>query len=161
MSHLRKRLIAPDWRPGQAAAAGLIATAIYSIAMKVDQRLTHNHFDDVTFIQGLLGDPQATSRRFSFLAWVLHFLNGALLAEVYAALVKRYLPGPDWLKGALFGEVFILAAWPLTPLVDRSHPMVKNGRLPRLATPQTFWQNIVRHLTFGLALGLLYRKSSR
>src|SRR5579859_1452624 len=127
--------------------------------MEADKYITGNHFNDVKFIQGLLGDADASKKSTSLAAWALHFLNGVLLAEVYAAFGRRLLPGPDWLKGTIFGEAFILSVWPLTPLVDRYHPMEKNGQLPRLATWTSFWQNTLRHLVFGLTLGLLYRES--
>ena len=81
-----------------------------------------------------------------------------MLAEVYAAVVKRFLPGPNWLKGAIFGEVFIVAAWWLTPLADKYHPLIQDGELPRLFNWTSFLQNIVRHLVFGLALGFLYKE---
>lgn len=161
MPNIVQRLLTQGWRPGQAAVAGLVATAAYSVAMETDQSLTNNHFNDVTFIQGLLGDTDASSRRTAACAWAMHFLTGAMLAEVYAAVCKRFLPGPNWLKGMLFGGAFIAAVWPLTPLVDRYHPMIKSGQLPHLANRTAFWQNVSRHLIFGLVLGLLYRKTPK
>lgn len=158
MSTLLHHLISRNWRPGRAALAGLLATAAYSVAMETDKRLTGNHFNDVKFIQGMLGDKKASSKRASVAAWGLHFLNGTLLAEAYAASGKRWLPGPNWLKGVIFGEAFVIAVWPLTPLVDRYHPMVRNGQLPPLANWRSFWQNLLRHFVFGLTLGLLYRE---
>lgn len=161
MPNVLQRLLPGDWQPGRAAAAGVIATLAYSLVMGSDKYVTGNHFHDVKFIQGLLGDQDASSRRVGVLAWGLHFLNGALLGEAYAALGKRLLPGPGWLRGAIFGESFVLAVWPLTPLIDRSHPMIKDGRLPRLANWTSFWQNLLRHLAFGLTLGLLYRPRAK
>ena len=155
MPTVLQHLLAKDWRPGRAAAAGLAATAVYSVAMEIDPCLTGNTFNDVTFIQGMLGDDKASSRE---LAWGLHFLTGVALAEVYAALGKRFLPGPDWLRGTLFGGAFIAAVWPLTPLVDRVHPMILSGKLPRLANWTAFGQNVLRHLVFGLVLGALYHE---
>ena len=153
-----QRLLPKGWRPGQAAAVSVVATAAYSVAMETDKYVTGNQFNDVKFIQGMLGDPAAARKSIAGLAWVLHFFNGVMLAEVYAAFGKRLLPGPNWLKGAIFGEAFILAVWPLTPLVDRYHPMVKNGQLPPLGTWTSLWQNLVRHAIFGIILGLLYRE---
>ena len=152
-----QRIISRNWRPGRAALAGIIATTAYSIAMEGDMVITGNRFSDVRFIQGLMGKQAATQQKVNILAWMLHILNGVALAELYGAVFKRFLPGPDWLKGAIFGEVFIVSAWWLTPLADRYHPLIQNGELPKLANPTSFLQNIVRHLVFGLALGLLYR----
>lgn len=158
MSTAFRRFLPKNWRPGQATVAGLAATAAYSVAMETDKWIVGNDFNDVKFIQGLLGDSHAQSKCMAALAWGLHFLNGLLLAEVYAAVGKRLLPGPGWLKGTLFGEAFVLSVWPLTPWVDRRHPMIKNGELPHLANWTAFWQNMLRHTVYGLTLGLLYRK---
>jgi hypothetical protein len=155
--HIIQRLIARRWRPVRAAVAGLLATAAYSLAMEGDMSITGNRFSDVRFIQGLMGTRASQQKRFLALSWLLHFINGVTLAELYAAVLKRFLPGPNWLKGAIFGEIFIVGAWWLTPLADKYHPLIKNGELPRLANWKSFMQNIARHLVFGLILGLLYR----
>ena len=143
-----------DWSPKQ-------ATVAYSIAMEADRYLTGNRFNDVTFLQGLLGDAEGSSQKTRMLAWLLHLGNGVMLAQIYAALVQSRLPGPAWLRGLLFGEAFVLAVWPLTPLVDRYHPMVKKSRLPALANWTSFWQNALRHGVFGFVLGLLSPSSER
>ena len=158
MTNIMRRIISPSWNPPRAAAAGLAATVAYSIAMEGDMSLTRNRFSDVRFIEGLLTGEATPPRRMHWLAWTIHLLNGVLLGEIYAAVMKRFLPGPNWLKGAIFGELFIVSAWWLTPLADKHHPMIKSGGLPRLANWTSFLQNIVRHLVFGLALGLLYKE---
>lgn len=158
MNRLRL-LISPNWRPGSAALAGLLATLAYSVAMEWDKYLIGNHFHDVRFIEGMLpAQNEEAQRRGWLLAWLIHLFNGVALAEIYAATLKRWLPGPDWLKGILFGEVFIAGAWTLTPLADKYHPLIKKGAMPKLATWKSFLQNLLRHLIFGLALGLLYRE---
>jgi hypothetical protein len=151
-----ERLITPTWRPGRAAVAGLVATLVYSLVMYGDMRLTHQRFNDVRFLEGLLEGQPFPQKRVPLLAWGLHLLNGLLLAEVYAAICKRFLPGPDWVKGSFFGELFTLALWGTTPLIDNYHPMIQSGYLPRLARRSLLLQNLVRHLFFGLTLGLLY-----
>jgi hypothetical protein len=150
-------ILDPKWRPGRAALAGLLATVAYSVAMEGDKYIIGNRFSDVRFIEGLLGGAKRTKRTF-FLAWFMHLLNGVVLAELYAAVIKRFLPGPDWLKGAIFGEAFIAGAWWLTPLADKYHPLIKSGEMPRLANWTAFGQNLIRHLAFGLTLGWLYHE---
>lgn len=157
MKNMIRRIISPSWKPRQAASAGFVATVAYSIAMEGDMSLTGNRFSDVRFIEGLLTGEANPPRSMHWLAWAIHLLNGVLLGEVYAAVLKRFLPGPNWLKGTVFGELFIVSAWWLTPLADKHHPMIKSGELPRLANKTSFLQNIARHLVFGLTLGLLYR----
>lgn len=155
--NMLQHIIRKNWRPGRAATVGLVATGIYSVAMEGDMSITGNRFSDVRFIQGLMGRKATTQKKFLALAWLLHFLNGVALSELYAAVVKRFLPGPNWVQGAIFGEIFIVSAWWLTPLADKYHPLIQNGELPKLFTWTSFLQNIVRHLVFGLALGFLYK----
>jgi len=157
MTNILSSIIRRRWRPERAALAGLLASVTYSVAMEGDMSLTGSRFSDVRFIQGLLEGSSAIHKKFSLLAWILHFVNGVVLAELYAAVFKRFLPGPNWLKGAIFGEIFIVSAWWLTPLADKYHPLIQSGELPKLATWTAFFQNIVRHLVFGLTLGLVYR----
>lgn len=161
MEAITKRLRPQPWQWKQAAFAGLLATLIYTLAMKVDIAVTGNRFNDIRFIEGLIGGKQAHKTSFTLLAWTFHLLNGALLGEIYAAIFKRVFPGPDWLKGGIFGEIFILSVWWLTPFADKHHPMIKSGELPKLATWTSFLQNIVRHFVFGITLGLLYRDKKR
>ena len=152
---LSRSIIARDWQPGWAAIVGLVATGVYSIIMEGDIVLLGNRFSDVRFIQGLL-EGERRSKLFFILSWLIHLLNGVALAEIYAASARRFLPGPDWLKGSIFAEAFVASVWWLTPLADKYHPLIKNGELPRLASWKSFLQNLVRHLAFGLTLGLLY-----
>ncbi|HTI14484.1 MAG TPA: DUF6789 family protein [Dictyobacter sp.] len=152
----QKKLLSSTLRPGSAALAGTIATLAYSVAMEGDKFLIGNYFNDVQFIQGILEGQKQTTRG-TVLSWAIHIFNGVALAEIYAAVVKRFIPGPGWLKGAIFGELFIASAWALTPLADKYHPLIKNGEMPPLANKKSFVQNLLRHLIFGLTLGLLYK----
>jgi hypothetical protein len=152
----RGSVMAHRWSPGRAAVAGIVATLVYSIAMEGDKWITGNHFSDIRFLEGLLVGEKR-EKRWTMVAWMIHFLTGVVLAEIYAAVIKRFFPGPNWLKGALFGETWIVSLWWLTPLADKYHPLIKNGQMPKLATCPSFLQNLARHLTFGLTLGLLYR----
>ncbi|HEY7021936.1 MAG TPA: DUF6789 family protein [Ktedonobacterales bacterium] len=136
-----------------AAFAGAAASAVYAGEMYLDIALTGNPLDDLQLLEGALRGRKA---RIPILGMLVHLLNGSALGIVYA-VVKPLLPGPNWLKGALFGLLFVLGVWPLTPVLDRIHPLIKRGELPKFNTPVAFGQNIVRHLLFGLVLGLLYR----
>src|SRR6476646_9129872 len=148
MSTIPSRINLPS-----AMFAGAAASAVYAGEMYLDIALTGNPLDDVQLLEGALRGHKA---RIPILGMLVHLLNGSALAVVYA-LVKPLLPGPNWLKGTLFGALFLVAVWPLTPLLDRIHPLIRRGDLPRFNTPVALGQNIVRHLVFGLVLGLLYR----
>ena len=142
MTAITQRFIPQPWRCRRAAYAGVLATLAYTIVMEGDMALTGNRFNDIRFIQGMIRGKEAQKKRFSLLAWTFHLLNGAFLGEIYAAIFRRFLPGPNWLKGAIFGELFILSAWWLTPIADKNHPMIKSGELPKLATWTSFLQNV-------------------
>lgn len=156
MKTIKDQMNRRPWRPGHAAVAGLVATAAYSLVMEADMAITGNRYSDVRFIQGLLEVASPRRKPWPLLAWSLHFLNGVLLAESYALIFRQFLPGPHWLKGTLFGELFLTSMWGFAPLVDRYHPLTRRGELARLATWTSFWQNIVRHAVFGVVLGWLY-----
>src|SRR5947209_11453834 len=104
MKTIRGQMKRTPWRPGRAAVAGLVATTAYSLVMEADIALTGNRYSDVRFIQGLLEMASPRRKPWPLLAWSLHVLNGVLLAESYAFVFKRFLPGPHWFKGTVFGE---------------------------------------------------------
>lgn len=117
--------------------------------MKIDIALTRYPSNDLQVIEGLL---PGHANRLPWRGFLLHLANGAGLGGLYA-LVQRWLPGPAWLRGILFGEAFILFIWPITPLLDRVHPLIRRGQLPPFAHRIVLLQNLSRHLVFGLALG--------
>jgi len=131
------------------AIVGALAAVVYLGAMKIDITLTHCPSNDLQVIEGLL---PGRANRVPWRGFLVHLANGAGLGGLYA-FVQRWLPGPAWLRGILFGEAFILCIWPITPLLDRWHPLIRRGQLPPFARRIVFLQNLSRHLVFGLVLG--------
>lgn len=87
----------------------------------------------------------------------LHAANGAALGLVYGAVARNRLPGSPVLRGLLLGQLENAALWPVIPLlVDRYHPAVRAGRLPRLNTPAYAAQALLRHVAYGAVLGGVY-----
>lgn len=140
--------------------AGALAALAYLGAMKIDIALTRYPSSDLQVIEGL---ARGRASRVPWLGALVHLANGAGLGSIYS-LVQRWLPGPAWLRGVLFGEGFLLLVWPTTPLLDRFHPLICRGQLPPFARRIVFLQNLSRHLVFGLVLGeslrLLKRRAS-
>lgn len=137
---------------GRAAGAGLAGSAAYVLAMWMDLRLVRYRFDDFT----LLGRPFSRDRRrWRRIGAALHLLNGSLLALPYAALA-RFLPGPGWVRGLIYGQLENLALWPVMLAVDRYHPARKEGELDRAWSGRAFLVAVLRHAAYGLVLGLLY-----
>lgn len=141
-----------DERPFKAALAGFAAAISYAGIMYGDMAVTGSRFDDIQLIEGAIRGRTAHP---PVLGLAIHLLNGIALGEIYG-LVERFLPGPAWVRGILFGELFLLTAWPATPLVDRYHPLIRQGELPTLRRRVAFLQNVGRHAAFGAALGLIY-----
>jgi hypothetical protein len=142
--------------------AGILAASAYVGAMEIDMALSHYPSSDLQLIEGLVRG-RARRSRVPWVGFLGHLANGAGLGAIYA-LVQRWLPGPAWLRGVLFSEGFLLLIWPATPLLDRFHPLIRRGQLPPFARRIVFWQNLSRHLVFGLVLGeslrLLKRSAS-
>lgn len=125
--------------------------------MPLDKWLTGSRYDDVE----LLGMAVTQRRAWLPLGLVVHALNGIAFGLAYAYLAERRLAGPGWLRGLLAAEAENVAVACLTPLVDRWHPAVRDGRTGKTATPIALLQATWRHGVFGAALGAVYAWQSR
>ena len=129
--------------------AGAVAAVVMTLEQPLDQRLFDSKYDDVE----ILGKLVTRGDHWRPIGFVLHVQNGAIFGAAYAQL-KPSLPGPAVLRGLLVGLVEHVAAWPMTVVFDRYHPARKE--LPKLAaSPRAFGQATVRHVVFGIVLGLL------
>lgn len=140
----------------KAGAAGVLAAGAYAAEMWLDLRLLRYRFNDFT----LLGRPFTSSRKhWMLLGALIHACNGFLFGAAYAFVHPR-LRGPGWARGALAAQVENLVLWPFMLLVDRYHPGRRDGELAPAWSSPSFLVAVLRHLAFGLALGLLYRPKS-
>jgi hypothetical protein len=80
-----------------------------------------------------------------------------VMALTYARYAQQRLPGPGWLRGVLFLLLENVALYPAALIVDRMHAGMKAGQLPPLLHRKTFAGQIVRHIAFGMTLGLMCR----
>jgi hypothetical protein len=139
------------------ALAGLIGAVAFLIAMAVDLALLRRRTNDLRLLAGLLPSGH---RYWPLLGTIMHLANGASLGILYGRLRHR-LPGPGWLAGALFALAENLVLWPLIIVLDRVHPEIRAGRLERFNQPVPFLQEVWRHLTYGITLGLLVDRWQR
>ncbi len=138
---------------GRAALAGFVASAAYLLAMWLDLRLVRYPFNDLT----LLGRPFSAERRRRLrIGFALHMFNGSIIGIGFA-IVRRFLPGPGWVKGLLFGQMEDAALWPMMLLVDRYHPGRRDGELPPGWSRRSYRVAVARRLAYRLVLGVLYR----
>ena len=140
-----------------AVKAGLAAGAVYIATQEIDNRLTGQNNDDLK----LLGRLLVKGPEHAKLAGVPpHVFNSATLGIAYAALAHDRLPGPPWLRGAVFATVENTVLYPLALLEDK-HPGIRNGEIDRYLTLKAYLQSVPRHLTYGAVVGTLYERLRR
>jgi len=138
----------------RAVVAGLAGSAAYLAEQYVDLKLLRYPGDDLKLL-GMIATRRAPYWQLAGLA--NHFANGTALAVVYALLLRNRLPGSPVVRGLLMGQLENALLWPSVPLViDRYHPAIKAGALPRLNTPVYAAQAVLRHVAYGAVLGWVY-----
>ena len=146
-----------SWKPfdpRRAALAGLAGAAAYLAEQYLDLRLLRFPGDDVRLL-GMAVTARDPAWRAAGLA--IHAANGVALALLYAALLRNRLPGSPVQRGLLLGQLENAVLWPLVPLViDRCHPAIRAGRMPRHNTRAYAAQAVLRHAAYGAVLGGLY-----
>lgn len=147
---------------------GFIATAVLTTTMSLSQGLGLSRMS----IPFMLGTMFTDNRDLaSVLGFMMHFVNGWLLALAYAAVFEA-LHRATWLWGAALGTahcLFVLGA--LMPIFPAVHPRMateRQGPEPTRAleppgfmalnygrnTPLT---TLLAHLLYGAILGAFYR----
>ena len=140
-----------------AVIAGLAAGVVYVATQEIDNRLTGQNNDDLK----LLGRLLVKGPEHAKLAGVPpHIFNSANLGIAYAALAHDRLPGPPWLRGAVFATVENTVLYPLALLEDK-HPGIRRGEIDRYLTLRAYLQSVPRHLTYGAVVGTLYERLRR
>lgn len=138
----------------RAVIAGLAGSAAYLAEQYVDLKLLRFPGDDLKLL-GMIATRRAPLWQLAGLA--NHFANGTALAVAYAAFLRDRLPGSPVVRGLLLGQIENAALWPLIPLIiDRYHPAIRAGALPRLNTPAYAAQAVLRHVAYGAVLGWVY-----
>jgi hypothetical protein len=148
---------ADGYDPQAAAVAGTVAAAAYLAEMAVDLPLLDCPTNDLLLLGGIFSRDR---RVWPLVGTALHFGFGATLAQGYG-LVARRLPGPPWLRGVAFTMVENTLLWGLVPLFDRFHPAIRAGDLPKMNRPIPFLQQVLRHIAYGAALGIVYEWRTR
>lgn len=139
-------------KPGRVVIAGLAGGFAYLVEQAIDLRVFRVHTDDLQLL-GRFFSPNP--RVWQMVGFGLHCFNAVGLAGIYA-LFGRFLPGPGWLRGIMFAQIENTLLWPLALLLDRYHPGRKAGTLATYNAPIPFLQGILRHLAYGVVLGILY-----
>jgi hypothetical protein len=140
-----------------AAVAGLAAGAVYIATQEIDNRLTGQRNDDLKLLGRLLVKGPEHAKLVGLLP---HTINSVNLGIAYAALAHDRLPGPPWLRGAIFANVENTILYPIALLEDK-HPGIRNGEIDRYLTLKAYFQSVPRHITYGAVVGPLYERLRR
>lgn len=133
------------------ALAGAAASLAYAIEQELDLRVFGHHADDLTMTGRLVTRNRRVMRPVGL---AIHLLNGATLGIVYATVARDRLPGPPAVRGISFSLLENTLLYPLALLEDH-HPAIRNGILSRYWNAPAFTQETIRHVVFGVVLGLV------
>lgn len=144
----------------RAVLAGVIGTLVYDAGALVDSRLGGRNIDTRRPLRAALTeDPDLEA----VVEWGAHYAAGIGLASFYARYLYGRLPGSPLKQGLTFGalEAVTLTWGGALHLLNRLSPEI---RLPPAYVGLSQegiapWQNVIRHLAFGAAVGLIYRAS--
>ena len=134
------------------AMSGAVAAGVWAAQSPLDKQVFGVDYDDVE----LLGKWVTRGPAWPAVGLALHIGNGAAFGALYANLGPR-LPLPSWARGPFAALVEHAATWPLTAVVEATHPARKE--MPALwRSPRALAQATWRHALFGAVLGELERR---
>lgn len=129
----------------RAIIAGIVATFVMSIAAQWVAAIGLPKADPSRLMQYSFGGSPY------ILGLAAHFMNGIVLALMYAKWKGRVPGGSTLMRGVVIGVATMLAAQLLVgPGVGPMGFFWEHGGLPRVAT------SLIAHLTFGIALTVAY-----
>jgi uncharacterized membrane protein YagU involved in acid resistance len=130
---------------GRGIVAGFVATIVLSAMMLMKQTMgLMPELDPIGMITGMAGASSPA------VGWIGHFVIGSVVWGGGFAIVSPYLPGPYWLRGAIFG----VGAWLMMMIVMM--PMAGGGLFGLGLSMMTPVATLVLHIVFGLVLGGVY-----
>ncbi|HEY5595752.1 MAG TPA: DUF6789 family protein [Candidatus Bipolaricaulota bacterium] len=143
----QQAMVAPapplNWR--RAAWAGLVATAVMSALYYILAWAGTPKLDVAAMLASKLG-------WLPFWGWVVHFLVGIVLAEVYGLWFAGSLSGAMWLRGAVYGLLpFLAAQLVVVPLMG--------GGVFSSTLEQPVWMvalSLAGHVVYGAVVGWIY-----
>ncbi len=147
----------PGGRSAAGAVAGVIAAAVFAAEMELDRRLIGHNTDDLILLGRLVSADPVKARTAGL---GMHLMNGAFAGAVYGLAFHERLPGPPAARGVTFANVENMSLYPLG-LMERHHPAIREGQIAPYWDLTAFFQETVRHVVFGLALGVLTERLLR
>jgi uncharacterized membrane protein YagU involved in acid resistance len=140
--------------PARAAVAGLIATAAMTALLLVEPSVGLPKIAIGQILSTSLGLAAAHLSSGPALGWIIHFIIGAVLALLYAAVFEPRLPGSALARGLIYGVlVFVAAQVVFMPLVGGGFFSRGDGQL--------LTGSLLGHLVYGGLTGWIYRGPSQ
>jgi uncharacterized membrane protein YagU involved in acid resistance len=130
---------------GRAVVAGMAGTAVMTaVGLWVAPMMGIPPMNPATMLAGAMGGVTA-------LGWIAHFMIGITLAVGYALLGTR-LPGPGFVRGALFGIApFLMAQILVMPMMGM--PLFSGSVVMAMGS-------LIGHLVYGGVVGGLYGEAT-
>jgi hypothetical protein len=138
------------------AIAGLLGGAAFAVTMRIDMAISRQPVNDFR----LLADTGPLRRFWRITGPVTHAVNSVAIGVSYSLLEPK-LPGNGWQRGLSFALVENMLLWPIVILLDRVHPAIREGQLPRFNRPWPFIAENIRHAVYGVVLGLAFERLRR
>jgi uncharacterized membrane protein YagU involved in acid resistance len=133
----------------RALVAGLIATAAMTALLLIEPSIGLPSIAVGQILSSSLGLASARLAAGPALGWLIHFIIGALLALLYAAVFERRLPGGELARGLIYGALVFVAAQLLFM------PLVGGGVFSR-GDGQLLTGSLLGHLVYGGVTGWIY-----
>lgn len=136
--------------------AGLAGGVAFAAVMVSDMRLSRQRVDDFQLLAGF----GPTRDKWPVVGPLVHIVNSLSLGLLYSFVADR-ISGPGWLRGLTFALVENTLLWPIIIVLDRVHPAIKSGELPRFNRPWPFIAENLRHAAYGVVLGAVFERMQR
>jgi hypothetical protein len=134
----------------RAALAGAGAALVWGALEPIDKRIFGNDYSDVA----VLGKLVTRTRAWPIAGVAFHAVNGAVFGIAFDEVRKRTSVPPRRLALAL-ALLEHVALYPLSYVVDRTHPARGQPGVGELFSSRGFAQATARHALFGAVLGRL------
>lgn len=128
---------------------GLVAAVVQSAIMLMKSGMgLMPQLDVIAMLSTMMGTTTAV-------AWIAHFMIGAVWGVSFAALASKIPTGPSWVRGM----VFLIAPWLAMMVVVM--PMAGAGLFGMNMGIMAPIVTLVLHLIFGAVMGFTYAKLAR
>lgn len=135
----------------RAITAGFIATFVMTVTGFWQAGIGLPKFDVGSMLAANMGHGYGWGQ-------AAHFIDGMLLALIYARWLYRVLPGPVLVRGILYGIITTVAAGVIVvPLITASLAEPAGFFFARTPMPgMMILGSLIIHLAYGIILGILY-----